>query len=447
MSPSTTLELIVRHILSRFIKNEVVKNEEIESIKDALDLPVLALKEVEANDGAAFKKLYNVDTIRDLAKLNPVDPFEGLVSDKITDPEEYEQARQRVVQTAQHEFTEGFEIKRFIMVARMISRAWKKRKSYTKQKGEDTKVIVLGLDNAGKTAILSGLGGRLGIKDLKKLKPTKRVDRQKISTKKLNIHIWDFGGQNEYREDYLKNPEKYFLRTDLIIYVIDLQDPDRYNKSFDYFTRILDILSYFGESPFCLVFLHKADPDVVEDPDFQLNLEYAKGRVVDIMREYSLDYDVYLTSIFNFFTSEPKFSRYIKDVLSDQTSLVDPTKARIEGLGDVLDSTLNLVIQLANSVNEQIGKMGETVKQVETRLARLEAQAAQPKPAAEAGGPATLQKPAVPPAARPGSPPPTTTAQTGTRAPPQERRQSVRFTVLSELKALLRKRGQLARDE
>jgi len=62
------------------------------------------------------------------------------------------------------------------------------------QKRKDQKIIVVGLNNAGKTAILTQFGGRLGIKDLALLKPTRGVNRQEIKTKELNLHLWDFGG-------------------------------------------------------------------------------------------------------------------------------------------------------------------------------------------------------------------------------------------------------------
>ena len=67
-----------------------------------------------------------------------------------------------------------------------------------------------------KTAILSGLGGKLGISELGKLKPTKRIERKRISTTSLDLFIWDFGGQEEYRKDYLAKPEAFFIGTDLL---------------------------------------------------------------------------------------------------------------------------------------------------------------------------------------------------------------------------------------
>jgi len=47
--------------------------------------------------------------------------------------------------------------------------------------------------------------------------------------------LWDFGGQIDHREEYLKEPEKYFFGINLVIYVIDIQDTERYDESIEYF--------------------------------------------------------------------------------------------------------------------------------------------------------------------------------------------------------------------
>ncbi len=204
----------------------------------------------------------------------------------------------------------------------MIKRSWSKRKTYTKK--TDTKVICVGLDNAGKTAILSGLGGKLGITELGKLKPTKRIERKRISTSSLDLFIWDFGGQEEYRKDYLAKPEAYFVGTDLLIYVLDMQDPERYNESFEYLIEILEVIRLLGENVYILAFMHKADPDILSDPDFQLDSEYVADKLNYHLGNYNFEYDIYSTSIYNFFTSEPKFSKFIKETLSDKESLNNP---------------------------------------------------------------------------------------------------------------------------
>ncbi|GAB4316145.1 MAG: hypothetical protein Kow0069_18250 [Promethearchaeota archaeon] len=429
--PSQSLKLILKHVLDRFVKPEV---ENVRSIKEVLDLPVSALKDVTDVAGVALSEIFGVKTVRDLSKLDPADPYASVLG-QAADAEAYLAERSRLVARVERDVGLEGDLKRTIMVARMIARAWQKRKAYNRAGGE-TKVLVLGLDNAGKTAMLRAMGGKMGLKDLKALNPTRRVERRVVRTKSLDVHVWDFGGQEDYRQQYLREPEKYFVKTDLVIYVVDAQDPSRFNQSFGFFSEVLRVLEVLGESPYVMVFLHKADPDVVDDPDFQLNVEYAKGRLVDLLRAAGLEFDVYLTSIYNFFSTQPSFARELKEVLSSQTSLVDPAKERVEGLGDVLDSTLNLVIRLANSVDEQFAAINEKLEAIAKQFEYLASGGA----SRAQGAPGGLPSAVLPSGStdRNGALPPTP-GVTPERVSQSVR--SLRSELMDELKGLIRRRG------
>ena len=93
------------------------------------------------------------------------------------------------------------------------------------------KVIISGLDNAGKTSILTALDKKYDFqKDIVQLKPTIRVEYHKMNFLRNNTIFWDMGGQNQYREIYMNYQDVYFDATDLLIYVIDIQDPDRFEN-------------------------------------------------------------------------------------------------------------------------------------------------------------------------------------------------------------------------
>ncbi|MBN2156335.1 MAG: 50S ribosome-binding GTPase [Candidatus Lokiarchaeota archaeon] len=361
--------LLISHIISRFIKPELKYTpEQFTSIKEILELPITALKNIDKIEAAQIHDIFRVNSIEELAELNPNNPIEHLLPsiEKGIDPKRYEKKVKIIKDQVKEGIPDLEKFRNHVAVAGMIKRSWSKRKTYTKKR--DTKVICVGLDNAGKTAILSGLGGKLGISELGKLKPTKRIERKRISTTNLDLFIWDFGGQEEYRKDYLAKPEAYFVGTDLLIYVLDMQDPERYNESFEYLIEILEVIRLLGENVYILAFMHKADPDILLDPDFQLNSEYVADKLNYHLSNYDFEYDIYSTSIYNFFTSEPKFSRFIKDVLSDKESLNNPLIRKVEGMGDILDSTLNAVVTLANSLGEQISALNQRINDLETKL-------------------------------------------------------------------------------
>ncbi|MFW9990203.1 MAG: ADP-ribosylation factor-like protein, partial [Candidatus Odinarchaeota archaeon] len=108
------------------------------------------------------------------------------------------------------------------------------------------KIIVSGLDNAGKTSILTALDKKYDFeKDIVQLKPTIRVEYHKMNFLRNNCIYWDMGGQKAYREIYVNFQDVYFDSTDLLIYVIDIQDPERFDDSLGYLNSIL---TFFSES-------------------------------------------------------------------------------------------------------------------------------------------------------------------------------------------------------
>ena len=57
-------------------------------------------------------------------------------------------------------------------------------------KKKEIKILLLGLDNAGKTTMLKSLLGET----VKNLPPTKGFNFQKINYKNTDFQIWDLGG-------------------------------------------------------------------------------------------------------------------------------------------------------------------------------------------------------------------------------------------------------------
>ncbi len=131
------------------------------------------------------------------------------------------------------------------------------------------KIAFLGLDNAGKTSILTGLKRKFDFMDqVSSLKPTLSVDRNSFSFKFLNTQVlqFDFGGQMKYRQEYLEHKDRYLSETDLIFYVIDIQDPLRFKESLIYFDEIAEYYQNESIKMNFVVFLHKFDPSLRTDP-------------------------------------------------------------------------------------------------------------------------------------------------------------------------------------
>ena len=130
------------------------------------------------------------------------------------------------------------------------------------------KIIISGLDYAGKTSILTALDKKFDFsKYIAELKPTIKVEYHKTSFLGLTVYTWDMGGQEKYRELYKNNQDVYFADTNLLLYIVDILDEDRFKTSLDY---LEDILTYFIENEMdvpLIVSFHKFDPEKRGDPE------------------------------------------------------------------------------------------------------------------------------------------------------------------------------------
>ena len=372
-------------IFSKFLDPKVSNIKKLKKIDDILDLPIYAYNFLNNEEVKILQEVFEVYNIKDVSKLNKEELFGSLFDLEKSDESQKNSAIRKDLNVKIEELKEKFpsledKLKKAITISSIVLSA-KDESGFLEKK--EQKVAVVGLDNAGKTAILTKLGGRLGINDLALIKPTKGVERRHIKTDVLDLYIWDFGGQISFRDRYLENPEKYFLQLDLLMFVIDVQDSERFEDFFDYFEKMLDIIIALEETPYLLVFIHKYDPDIKSKPEILLNVEFLKENLREVFenKNYEFDYEIYLTSIFSLISKEPKFSKYIKNVMKAY-SLTNPTYKKVEGLGNLLEETMNSVIRLSESISLQLSA-------IEHRLAALESNAFL---AAQSGVPMEIQE-------------------------------------------------------
>lgn len=158
------------------------------------------------------------------------------------------------------------------------------------------KVLIVGLDNSGKTSIINTLEQKFA--SFHALKPTVSFEiRDEFSILGLPIKIWDLGGQKQYRDDYLTKKGFIFGETNLIFFVIDTQDTKRYSEAFDYFEKSVDFLVKIGLPPKIVVLFHKMDPSIRDSKKHLKNLEVLKDHFKELSE--SLDIDYFNTTIYD----------------------------------------------------------------------------------------------------------------------------------------------------
>jgi small GTP-binding protein len=177
------------------------------------------------------------------------------------------------------------------------------------------KIALMGLDNAGKTSILTAMKKKFDVPEhLKGLKPTLKVERTSFRFMGHSISNWDFGGQQQYREEYLKHKDRYLGAIDILFYIIDIQDSLRFNDSIKYLT---EILQYFKENemhiPIVVVF-HKVDPKIHTDPTIMQNINDIEEKTKEWRGNFELRY--MKSNIFEIYTIIQVFSRGISMLYS-----------------------------------------------------------------------------------------------------------------------------------
>jgi ADP-ribosylation factor-like protein 2 len=119
----------------------------------------------------------------------------------------------------------------------------------TKRKEKEMRLLMLGLDNAGKTTIVKKFCNR----DTSTISPTLGFEITALQFQGYTINLWDVGGQQSLRS-YWRN---YFESTDGLIWVVDSNDVGRLLDCKRELHALLQEERLAGAS--LLIFLNKQD--------------------------------------------------------------------------------------------------------------------------------------------------------------------------------------------
>eukprot|EP00746_Dinoflagellata_sp_MGD_P022265 gnl/MRDRNA2_/MRDRNA2_152072_c0_seq1.p1 gnl/MRDRNA2_/MRDRNA2_152072_c0~~gnl/MRDRNA2_/MRDRNA2_152072_c0_seq1.p1 ORF type:complete len:183 (-),score=43.41 gnl/MRDRNA2_/MRDRNA2_152072_c0_seq1:3-551(-) len=118
-----------------------------------------------------------------------------------------------------------------------------------KKSEREFRILVLGLDNAGKTTILK----KLSDDDISSIMPTQGFNIKSLMHEGFKLNVWDIGGQKTIRP-YWSN---YFESSDALVYVIDSSDRRRLQESGSELNELLQEDKLAGIP--LLVFANKQD--------------------------------------------------------------------------------------------------------------------------------------------------------------------------------------------
>mmetsp|Transcript_71738 Transcript_71738/g.149776 ORF Transcript_71738/g.149776 Transcript_71738/m.149776 type:complete len:179 (+) Transcript_71738:213-749(+) len=126
-----------------------------------------------------------------------------------------------------------------------------------KKTDKEFRILVLGLDNAGKTTALK----KLADEDITHTMPTQGFNIKSVIHEGFKLNVWDIGGQKTIRP-YWRN---YFDQTDALVYVIDCGDRRRIDETGVELAQLLDEEKLAGVP--LLIFANKQDLLNAMEPD------------------------------------------------------------------------------------------------------------------------------------------------------------------------------------
>jgi len=182
-------------------------------------------------------------------------------------------------------------------------------------KSKEFKLVIAGLDNAGKSSALIALRQKYNFYErVKNLKPTIKIDYSSFKfLKTFRINFWDMGGQKKFRKIYINNPI-YFEDTDYIYYLIDIQDEFKFEEAVEYLHELLDIyrnLSYSNEVIICF---NKFDPQFKNNQEFFDRANMIKNLIKSQNKD--IKFEFYYTSYYDISSISKALSHALNTLLN-----------------------------------------------------------------------------------------------------------------------------------
>ncbi len=221
------------------------------------------------------------------------------------------------------------------------------------------KISLVGLGGCGKTSLYSVAFAEKTPEDTKRLSPTILYETRRHPFLGLQVGIFDFGGQEQYRKEYMEKPE-VFRGTDILICIVDLHDPNSFDQAKEYFEGLLDIHRKNNEKPKIFLFLHKYDTEDYQKELLDTNVKNAKEIFLDMFKDYTFDY--MLTSIYQ----QDELAKVFRDILissyKDLKKSVEKAESQLEEIKAkiiISDVSGNVIVHNVQGVSSGLTLRGD----------------------------------------------------------------------------------------
>ena len=151
-----------------------------------------------------------------------------------------------------------------------------------------------------------------------------------------------------------------FRGTDILIPIVDLHDPDKFDEAKEYFVGLLDIYRQNNEKPKIFIFLHKYDTQSYPKELLDTNVKRAKEMFVDIFKDY--EFNQMLTSIYLQDELAKKFRDILMTSYADLKSHVEKAETQLQEINAkiiVADISGNVLVHNVPGVSSGLTLRGD----------------------------------------------------------------------------------------
>jgi GTPase SAR1 family protein len=225
-----------------------------------------------------------------------------------------------------------------------------------------SKIAFMGMQNAGKTTMINFLFSESPDDKFKDASPTVSVENKTVKLGDYQLAIWDFGGQESFRKEYLANPDEYLLNTGLLVFVVDTQDDSMYADAIDYLNSVLGLLNITPQELSIIIDLHKYDPDLLQDVDYLVKVQWLEEKFKEILGNYPFPYEFMRTSIFSEAGVDSEIAKNLKDLFT----VKDVDKERISQLS-LLKNLLFTQVKIYINLMTVLSDISGSIKSMQVR--------------------------------------------------------------------------------